>query len=143
MSAECRRWRQTLHEWLDGDTDEETALLAQAHWRTCPDCQRVVAEWQSIAEWLADALPSQVSPQWERRWRQRRQTLASPTLTWQGLAVSWLLTVVGCVAVVKLVDWSLTSFAQRLTVWLTSAVSFPTVPAEWVRQVWDWLLRSV
>jgi hypothetical protein len=59
------------------------------------------------------------------------------------LAVSWLLTVVGCVGVVKLVDWSLTSFAQRLTVWLTSAVSFPMVPAEWVRQVWDWLLRSV
>ncbi len=143
MNDECRRWRQTLHEWLDGDADEEAALLAQAHWRTCPNCQGVVAEWQKVARWLADALPSKVSPRWEHRWRQRRSAIAAPAISWQGLAASWLLTMGGCLAVVKLADWSLASFTQRLTVWITNAVSFPTVPAQWVRQVWDWLLHSV
>jgi anti-sigma factor RsiW len=143
MSDECFRWRTALHEWLDGTADAELAALVRAHWRTCPDCQRLAAEWQTVAELLAEMLPTPAPSAFERRWRQRRQAIAASSVSWHGIAAAWAMTLIGLISLTVWFGWSLAGVMRNLSHWWRLAEGVPTLPAELFRNLWNWLTRWV
>lgn len=143
MTEECRRWRPSLHDWVEGIADEEEATLAQFHLRSCPDCQRVVAEWQAVAERIAEALAASPSEDFDRKLWQHLHVLAPRLLSWQELTISWLLTTGAVSAAFLWLGLSPLMVMQSLSDWLVWTGAWSSLPAQWLQSLWENLSRWV
>ncbi len=143
MNDECRHWLPLLHDWLEGVADEEGAALAQFHLRYCPDCQRVVAEWQAVAERIAEALAVSPPKGFDRKLGQRLCVPAPRLLSWRELTASWLLTTGAVSAAFLWLGLSPLTIVQSLSDWLVWVGAWSAVPAQWLQNLWENLSRLV
>lgn len=135
MSPECERFLPLLHDWLEGIADEESALLAQWHWKQCPQCQQVVAEWQTLAWELKVALQAVAPPSLEARIAQHLQV--PRLISWQELTATWLLTSSGVAFALFWFGFSLAEVLRSFSLWALGLVSWVVVPVEWIQQAWE------
>ena len=139
MTEECRRFLPQLHEWFEGCTDEETKLLVQWHLRNCPHCQRLIAEWQTVAEEIKTILSTPAPKGFEERLRQR---LNAPQLvSWRELAISWVMTTGGFAIAVLWLGVSLTEIFRSIPQWVLGIVGWSILPAQWLQQLWEFVSR--
>ncbi|MCX7967548.1 MAG: hypothetical protein N3B10_03545 [Armatimonadetes bacterium] len=139
MTDECRKILPQLHEWFEGCADEEAKLLVQWHLRSCLHCQRLIAEWQTIAEEIKASLSISAPEGFEARLRRR---LNEPQLvSWRELTVSWALTNVAAAIVAFWLGISLTEIFRSIPQWVLSVVGWSILPAQWLQQIWEIVSR--
>lgn len=139
MTDECRKFSLQLHEWFESCADEETALLVQWHLRNCTHCQRLLMEWQTIADEVKASLSIPAPEGFEMRLRQR---LRPPQLvSWRELTVSWMLTTSGASLAAFWLGISLSEILRSIPQWMLGIVGWSILPAQWLQQLWELLSR--
>ncbi|MFN4179792.1 MAG: anti-sigma factor family protein [Armatimonadota bacterium] len=139
MTDECRKFSLQLHEWFEGCADGETNLLVQWHLRNCAQCQRLLIEWQTVADEVKASLSIPAPKGFEMRLRQR---LCAPQLiSWNELTVSWVLTASGASIASFWLGTSLSEILRSIPQWMFGIVGWSTLPAQWLQQLWELVSR--
>ncbi len=139
MNGECRKFLPQLNEWFEGCADEEASLLVQWHLRNCPHCQRLVAEWQAVADEIKASLTIPAPEGFEEGLKKR---LSEPQIfSWRELTVSWALTSVGATFAGFWLGISLTEILRSIPQWVLSVVGWSILPAQWLQQLWELVSR--
>lgn len=139
MTDECRKFLPQLNDWFEGCADEETKLLVQWHLRNCPYCQRLVAEWQKVADEIKTHSSIPAPEGFEERLRRR---LSTPQLvSWRELTVSWMLTAGSVVAAIFWLGVSLTEIFRSIPQWVFGIAGWSILPAQWLQQIWEFVSR--
>lgn len=141
MKDECRRFLPLLHDWLEDECDMETAKLARMHLSQCPDCQQIISEWQTIADWIEATLPEPVPPDFDRKLKDSLKHQTYLPVSWLETIASWMLTVGATVCAVALWGGSLTALTHLLLSWLVVANEVSSLPVQWLQFVWDGVVR--
>ena len=139
MNDECIKFLPKIHEWLEGCADEETSFLAQLHLRNCHRCREIVKEWQLIAQEIKSSISVPAPKGFEERLKQRLND--HQLVSWRELAVSWSLTAFSVAASALWFGVSLTDVIRTLPQWVISAISWSTLPVQWLQQFWDFMSR--
>ncbi|MFN3420312.1 MAG: anti-sigma factor family protein [Armatimonadota bacterium] len=139
MTEECRKFLLQLHEWFEDCADEETTLLVQWHLRNCPHCQRLLTEWQTIADEIKASLSIPAPKGFETRLRQR---LCSPQLvSWSELTVAWVLATSSTSLASFWLGISLSEIFRLIPQWMLGIVGWSILPAQWLQQLWELISR--
>jgi len=141
LTDKCRKLLPRIHEWLEGDADEETTILVQWHLRDCIYCQQIVSEWQFVMEEIRFVLPTPPPEGFEGRLKQR---MSKPQiLSWCELMISWALTSAGVATAVFWFGSSLASVFWSLSQWVLGAINWSTLLTVWLQQFLELVNRWV
>lgn len=139
MTGECRKFLLQLHEWFDGCADEETNLLVQWHLRNCPHCQRLLMEWQTIADEVKASLSIPTPEGFETRLQ--KSLCPHQLISWNELTLSWVLTTSSASLVAFWFGISLPEIFRSIPQWMLGIVGWSILPAQWLQKLWELVSR--
>ncbi|MCX7643324.1 MAG: zf-HC2 domain-containing protein [Armatimonadetes bacterium] len=139
MTDECRKFLHQLHDWFEGCVDEETKLLVQWHLRNCTHCQRLVAEWKTIADEICASLSIPASEGFDEKLR--RRLIRHQLVSLRELTVSWALTSGGVTIAALWLGVSFTEIFRSIPQWVLSFVGWSILPFQWLQQFWEIVSR--
>jgi anti-sigma factor RsiW len=142
VNDECTKFLPKIHEWVEGCADEETSLLAQLHLRSCHRCREIVKEWQIIAQEIKLSIHIPAPEGFEERLKRYLDNHDNhQLLSWRELAISWSLTAFSVAASALWFGISLADVVRAVPQWIVGAISWSTLPVQWLQQFWDLISR--
>ncbi len=119
MRGDCFRFLPLLHDWTEGVADQEDEMLALSHLRSCPRCQKVIAEWDQVGRLINESLLS-VSATYQRT----AFGASKEDQPVSEVAFSLFLSAVAVATLFLSFGTGLTVYAARWIAWLTGSGPF-------------------